>query len=217
MTVRCVDDDGVNAGIHKGLSALEGVVCDTHSSCYSQAAVLVFRSIRASFDFDDIFVCDKSDEMIVLVNDRQFLDFMLLKDVLSCGEIGELCCCDEVFFCHHFRNRTVGLALEAEVTVCDDTHEDVVVVDYRDAADMIFVHDFEGIADEGAFFDCHRVDNHAVFSAFHLCDFGSLLLYCHVFVEHADAAFLSDSDSHRGFGYGIHTGSYDWDIQPDAA
>ena len=155
--------------------------------------------------------------MVVLVDNRQFLNFMFLKDIFSCREVGEFCCGDEVVFCHHFRDRTICLAFEAEVAVGDDTHEHVVVVHYRDAADMILIHDFESIADESAFLDGHRVDDHAVFSALHLGDFGCLLLNGHVFVEHADAAFLGDSNSHRGLCDGVHTCSNNRDIQPDAA
>ena len=65
--------------------------------------------------------------------------------------------------------------------------------------------------------DGHGVTDHAVFGAFHLAYFGSLLADGHVLVQHADAAFLGDGDGHAALRDGVHTGGDDRDVEVNMA
>ena len=49
-------------------------------------------------------------------------------------------------FRHDLVYRTIQLALEAEVTVGDDTYQTVAVIDHRNTADMILRHDIESLS-----------------------------------------------------------------------
>ena len=52
----------------------------------------------------------------------------------------------KVILRHDLVYRTIQLALEAEVTVGDDTYQTVAFVDHRNTTDMILRHDIESLS-----------------------------------------------------------------------
>ena len=154
--------------------------------------------------------------MVVLVDHRQFLDFMFLQDVggLLKRHLGGG---DEVLARHHLGDGTVEATLEAQVAVGDDADEHVVAVDDGDAADAVFRHQVEGVFHRSVDMDGHRVADHAVLGAFHLAHLGGLFADGHVLVQHADAAFLCDGDGHAALRHGVHAGGDHGDVEVDMA
>ena len=104
---------------------------------------------------------------------------------------------------------------EAEVAVCDDTYEMVVIIDYRNTTDMIFCHHIEGLTDCGSTADGHRVVDHTVFGTLHDCYLSCLFLNAHVLVDHADTTLSCDGDGHCRLCYGVHGSRNEWYVQID--
>ncbi len=176
MAVGCIDNDGIDTGGYQGVNAFHGVGGDTYAGSHAEASEGILAGIGFILGFCNILVGHQADEMPLLVNYGEFLDFMALEYVGSLLEVGRLRCGDKVFGSHHLINLAVEVALEAEVAVGDDTHQHPVLVNHRDTADMVFLHDTEGIAHGGAAAYGHRVVNHAVFGALYSVHLTGLLL-----------------------------------------
>ena len=216
MAVGRIDHEGVHASIHKGGGTFKGVGSDAHGSGHAQATACVLAGIGARLHLDDVFISDEADEVVVLINHGQLLNFVLLQNVSGFLE-GDLRGGDEAFARHHLGDGAVEATLEAQVAVGDDADQDVVAVHHGYAADVVFAHQVEGVFHGGVHMDGDGVANHAVFGAFHFAHLGGLLADGHVFVQHADTPLLRDGDGHAAFGDGVHTGGNHGDVQVDVA
>ena len=83
--------------------------------------------------------------MVVLIDHRELLDLVLLEDGGSGLEVRLLMRGDEVLGRHDLRHLLVEVGLEAQVAVGDDTDEVALVIDDRDAADMVVVHHLQRV------------------------------------------------------------------------
>ena len=72
--------------------------------------------------------------------------------------------------------------------------------------DPILGHDFEGLSKRDVRRDGDGVHDHAAFGTFYAVDFFALAVDGHVAVDEADTALAGDSDGETGFGYGVHGG-----------
>ena len=57
--------------------------------------------------------------------------------------------------------------------------------------------------------------DHAVLGALHLADLRGLLGDGHVLVDHADSSFPRQGDGQRRFGYRVHGGGHNGDVERD--
>ena len=83
--------------------------------------------------------------MVVLIDHRELLNLVLLEDGGSGLEVRLLMSGDEVLGRHDLRHLLVEVGLEAQVAVGDDTDEVALVIDDRDAADMVVVHHLQRV------------------------------------------------------------------------
>ena len=118
---------------------------------------------------------------------------------------------------HDFVDGTVEAALKAKVTVGDDAHEVVLAVDDRNTADMIFCHDVKSLGNSAAERNRDGVVDHAVFGTLDDSHLASLLLDRHVLMDHADASFTGDGNSHLALGDRVHGCSHEGDVQLNVA
>ena len=135
-----VDDDGVGIGIDQCLHALQGVGCYTHAGSHAQASLAVFAGHGLVFGFGDVFVGDEAHQAVFAIHHGQFLDFVFLQDAGSGGQVSLDMCGHQILFGHHVIHLLVKAVLKAQVSVGDNTHQVVVVVNHRNAADMVFCH-----------------------------------------------------------------------------
>src|SRR5713101_5678102 len=91
-----------------------------------------------------------------------------------------------------------------------------VLVDHRDAADVITLHDVQRFAYRTVLPDGYRIDNHAGFRTFHFVDLFGLPFDTQVLMNHADTALLCDGDRQRRFGDGVHRGGANRYLQANA-
>ena len=145
MAVSGVDNDSVNTGFNEGSRTLETVASNADAGSHAQASVTIFASIWFIFSLCDIFIGNKTYQFSILVNNREFLNLVALKNFGSLLEIGALSCCDKVFFCHHLIDAASKVALETQITVGYNTDKIVVAIDHRDSADMILAHHIQSI------------------------------------------------------------------------
>ena len=217
MAVGCIDHHGIHLRIHQGLHPGQGVPGDAHGSGNTQAAALVLAGVGPLLDLYNVLVGDQPDKLIFFVHHRQLLDLVFLQDVGSLFEVSELRGGDQVRLGHHIVDGLLRVALKAQVAVGDDAHEDMARIHDRDAADAIFIHDLEGVADECVLADGYGVQDHAVLRPLHFAHLVGLVLDGHVLVDHADAAFLGNGNGHGMLGHRVHGSRHHRDVEGDAA
>ena len=215
MAVGGVDDDGVGTGFDQGVHTVHHVGGDAHAGSHAQTAVAVFAGVGTLFGLHDVAIGDEAHELTLLVHHRQLLDFVLLQDVGGFGKGGAHMGGDELGN-HDFAQRTLHVALETQVAVGHHADEHLVLVDDGDTADAVLFHQAQGVLYLGVLVQGHGVDNHAVLGTLHLAHLVGLALDAHVFVQHADAAFLGHADGHGGLGDGVHGGRDQRRVEHDA-
>ena len=165
-------------------------------------------------DLRNIFIGDEPDELSVVVDHGQLFDLVVEQHV---GRVGQLRRVggDEVLRGHHLRDAAAHVALEAQVAVGDDADEPALAVDDGDAADLVLLHQREGVAHGVRLGDGDRVVDHAVLGAFHAPHVRRLFGDRHVLVDDPDTPFTSQSDRKRRFGDRVHRGRDDRNVEFD--
>ena len=119
----------------------------------------------------------------------------------------------QAFGGHHILHRNGKVLLEADVPVGHDSHQAAGSVRDGDTADVVLLHQPQGVFDRLVLADGHRIQDHSVLGTLHLAHLGSLGGDAHVLVNDADSAFTGQGDGHRGLRHGIHSGRYNGDVQ----
>jgi hypothetical protein len=152
----------------------------------------------------DILEGDQTPQPPLLVDDRKLLDPMVLQDLLRLVERRSHRGGDQVLRGHHLRYRLFGIWIEAEVSVGDDPLQHPLAVDDRHAADGVFAHERESIADGGVEAEGDRIEDHPALRSFDAAHLFGLALGGHVLVDDSDSPFARQGDRHRGLRHRIH-------------
>ena len=155
--------------------------------------------------------------MAFAVNYGQLLDFVFLKYGGRLLKIGRLTGGHEIFLRHYLVDRTVKIALEAQVAVGHDTHQQLVAVYHGYAADMVFLHHGESVAHCATGKYRHRIVNHTVLGTLHGMHLTGLLGNRHILVDNANATLARYRDGKTGLGDGVHGGRHQRYIQCNTA
>ena len=98
------------------------------------------------------------------------------------------------------------MTLETKVTVSDDTHKMVFLINHRNATDMIVMHHIQSILDSTPAANGNRIIDHTILSTFDDSYLTSLLLNRHILMDNTDTALTRDGNGHRRLGHRIHSG-----------
>ena len=217
VAVGRVDDNGVGAGIHQGLHALQRVGGDAHAGSHAQPPLLVLAGHRLVLGLRDVLIGDEAHQAVVLVNHGQLLNLVLLKYLGGGGQVRLLVSGHQVAAGHHVVDFVVQAALKAQVAVGDIAHQVALVVNNGNAADVVFGHQCQRLGHRATAADGHRVVNHAVLGTLHDGHLAGLSLYGHVLVDDANAALAGNGNGHRRFRDGVHGSRHKRHVQPDVA
>ena len=212
----CIDNHSIDTGINKSLDTLHGITCDTHTGCNTQAALAVLASHWLVLCFCDILVCDETYQLAVIVNNRQLLDLVITQNLGSSLHIGLLVCNNQFLGrSHDLADRTLHVCLEAEVTVGNNTHKFLAVINNRDTTDMVFSHNVKNILYRRIGLDCNRIIDHTVLGTLYNGNLMCLLLNGHILVDYTDTTLTSNGNSHLRLGNSIHCRSHERYVQLD--
>ena len=152
--------------------------------------------------------------MTFIIDYRELLDLVFLKDLFCHCEIGANLGCDKILRSHDLADLTSLVFLETEVTIGNDAHKTMVRThnDWH-TTDMILAHDLEHVAYRSIWCGCDRSIDHTILSTFHHAHLMSLSLNRHVLVNNTDTTLTSHSNSHSRFSHCIHSGRNDWDVE----
>ncbi len=200
-----IDDDGIDASLYESLCTLKRVFGDTHTGCHTQTALVILAGIGLVLGLGDVLVGDQTDEVVLGIHHRQFLNLVLLQNLSGVGQVGLLMRGHQILLGHHVIDQLVKMTLETQVTVGDDTHEDVVLIHHGDTANMIFSHHTKGIGYCLTTANGHGIVDHTVLGTLDNGYLTSLLLNGHVLVNDANTSLTGNGNSHRRLGNRVHS------------
>ena len=207
-----IDNDHVDFAANQFLSTFEKVASGADGRADAQTSLFVFRRVRVLQFFLNVFDGNQAFEVVVVIDNQQFFDPMAVEDFLGLFEGCAYGNGDEVFFRHHFRNRQIEARFEAQVAIGEDADQLALAGD-RDARDAVMLHELERVRDFFAGPDGDGVDNHAAFTAFDAVDLFCLTIDRHIAMHEANAALLGKRNGEVRFGYGVHRGADDGDVE----
>ena len=213
MTVGRIDDDSVDTGANKGLGTQHRVGSNADTGSHAQAAARILACGRLILSLGYIFICDKTDELAVGIDNGQFLDFMTLEYI---GSLLEGCAkrgCHKVVASHHLIDTAALVALETQVAVGNYTDQFAALVDHGNTTDVVLAHHAEGIGYRRTFEYGDGVVNHAVFSTLYGMYLAGLLLNRHVFMDNTQATLTGNGNGKLALGNRIHRRRDDRNIE----
>ena len=147
------------------------------------------------------------------IHHRQFLDFVFLQNFRGSIQIGRLARGNQSVFGHYFVDPLFHFALETQIAVGNNSHQRVIFRHHRNAANFVLSHHSQRIGNRFFGMNADGIQYHTVFGTFHGAHLLCLIVNGHIFVDNADAAFARNSDSHSGFGNGVHCGRHHGDVE----
>ena len=196
----------IDTCINEGSHTLHHVASDTDTCCYTQTATVVLACQWLVLGLGDILIGNQANQSAFHIDHGEFLDLVLLKDVLSLSESSTDSGRNKVLSGHHLGNLTIQVLLEAQVTIGNNTNEATIGSNYYgNATNMIFRHQGKDIAHGSVRRSTNGSVYHTVFGTLHLADLMRLSLNAHVLMDNANTAFTSHGNSHLGLGHCIHS------------
>ena len=214
MAVRRINDNHIGSSVQKGARALDDIRRRADRCRHQKTPVAILRRIRIFPHLFDIFNCDEPFEITVLIDERQFLDAMILEHPLRFGERRIFRRRDEAFLRHDFLDRLVQIRLETHIAIRDDPDQFPVHRD-RHAGNVVFIHQIVRIGEKIVRSQRNRIDDDAVLRTLDLVDLFALLVDAHILVNDADAALTRNRNRHFRLRDRVHPRRHHRDIQLD--
>ena len=218
MTVRGIDDQNVETGGEQRFGALDALAAGPGRRSDPQTAMLILAGRRIALRFLDVLDGYQTDASIGFVDDKQFLDAMLVQEALGVFAGDILTHRDKAVPGHQLGDRLARVVGESHVAVGQNAGEPTgAALDDRDAGDLVVGHQPQRVGEGLVGVDRDRVDDHAGLELLDLADFVGLLIDAHVAVDDANSAGLRHCDRERAFGHRIHRRRDQRDAELDLA
>ena len=149
MTVRGIDDQHVDTGLHQCLDALLGIATGTDRRTDPQAPLFILAGIREVGGFLDILDRDHAAQVEVAVDHQHALDTVLVQQRDHLVLAGALRDRDQpVLRRHDTGDRQVEVGFKTPVAAGDDAHQ-VIAVHHRHAGNVIGAGQLDDLANTG--------------------------------------------------------------------
>ena len=215
--MRGVDQQNVNACGNQRVNTLFVTRTRANRCTNTQTALLVFTGVRFTFRFLEVFHGDHADQVEFVINHQRFFNAFFVHFCQHNFTGFTFTHGDQTFFRRHVNaNRLAQVGNKTYVTTGDNTHQFVFFGNDRVARKAVTLGQFFHFAQRRGWQNSLRVSHHARFVFFHTANFFRLAFNGHIFVDKADTAFLSQSNSQARFRYGIHCCGKHRDIQTNS-
>ncbi len=214
VPVRRIHANDVHTNFHQRLNPIKHIARDTNRPTDHQATKGIFAGIRIILHLHNILVGDQSDQLSILIDYRQFFNFMPLQNILRLLKRRTRRRGYQVFTGHQIGNRPIVARLKTQVAIRQNADQLVFFIHNGNPANLKLLHQLQCIAYAGIHFQRHRIDDHAAFRALHVTNLLRLPLDGHVFMDNANAALARDCNRQPTIGHRIHRRRYNRNIQP---
>ncbi len=158
-----VDDHAVNSNSRQCFHTILKVF--THPDCGShpQATGRVTRGVGELLTLHDVLYRDETTQTSLVVDQRQFLDSMLLQQQLGLFERGALRGGDQVLTGHEIAHRALVVLwrTETHVTIGENADENALTIGDRHTRDLEAIHQMFGVVQGGGRRQCDRIGDHS--------------------------------------------------------
>ena len=175
MSVGAIDCDHIDFGLGQFLSALEKISGGANCPGYAKPAMRIFGSIRVFQFFLDVFDCDQTFQVVLVVHNQQFFNAMFVKNFFGLFKRGSHGDGDEIFLRHYLVYWNVEARLEAQVAIGQNANQLAALLSDGHTGDFVLSHDLQGVRDLGIGLHGDGVHDHAAFGPFYFVDFVRLL------------------------------------------
>ena len=134
--------------------------------------------------------------MIILINNRKFFNFILLKYLSSRNKICLLMSGNKILTCHNIINKSIKMTLKTKITVCNNTYKMILTIYNWNTTNMILSHHVKSILNCTTTTNSNRIIDHTILSTLNNRYLTCLFFYRHVLVNNTDTSFTSNSNSH---------------------
>ena len=205
VSVCSIDNDSINTSSNKCLCTFHRIYGHTNTSCNAKTPLFIFTCHWFILGFGNIFICNQTNETILTVDYWQFLNLIFLQNVRSCSKVSLLMSCNKILLGHHIINELIQMTLETKVTIGNNTHEMILLIDYRNTTDMVVCHHTKRILHSTPLADSNRIINHTILSSLHDSYLTCLVFDAHILMNHTDTTFTCNRYRHRALRNGIHS------------
>ena len=199
-----VNNDQVRSGFDKQCHPLVGVTAGADRCTHAQCASTVLAGQRVIGRFLEILGRDHSAKLEAVVYHQNFFDTMLVKQGQDFLFVSPFQHRYQLFARSHDGGyRRVELCLKAQIPVRNNSYRFATIHDWH-AGNIIGSGDFNHLLNSLVRRYGDRIGDHAAFKLLDARNLTSLLGRTHVFVDYADAAFLSESNGEVSLGHRVH-------------
>lgn len=145
LSVRGIDHDEVDTGIHEGFGSFVRLAKGADSGSATEATFVVFGGVGVSLYFLNIFDGDEALEESAFIDDREFFDPMRCQEGLCLVESGSRAGGDQVYGGHPLGDGAIKICLESNISVCEDADKFAVVIGDWHPANMKMLHQVNGL------------------------------------------------------------------------
>ena len=218
MPVRRVDDDEIDAGVDQGFAAGVAGFADTGGGGDPQPALLVLASVGIGDGFLNVLHRDQADAPIVAIDHQKLFDPMLMQKPFCFVLADTLAHRDEPILGHQLGHFLPPVGGKAHVAIGENADQlagmaVAAALHHRDAGNVIFLHQRQGVGERCVGMDGDRIDHHARFELLDLSDLRRLHRRIKIAMNDTDAARLRHGNRHVRLGHGIHGRSDNRDVE----
>ena len=213
MAMRRVHHDDVDLRVHQRLRAFIARIAHSCGGGHAQTAKAVLASGRVQHCLFRVLQRQQPGQLAILVGHQKLFDPPRLHQVdrfLAVRRFGQD---REVVPGHHRVHGRAVILGKAHVAIGHDAEDAMRFVDHREPGKAVALCQHPRIAQGLVGAQGDGVVDDAAFKALDPPDLARLLLDPEVLVDHPHAAGLCQGDRHPAFGYRVHRGTQQGDVQ----
>ena len=200
-----VDEQRVRAGIDQHAAAVDAVRSHADGGTAAELAVGILGGVGEGDAFFDVGAGDEPDETAVRINEREFLNPVLIENAAGFLKASVARRGDELLARrHHVGDDRVEAVEVADIAAGDHAFEMTVGVDDGKSGEAVFRHDRADVVDAVLLANGMGFLNDGVFRAFHPVNHRRLLVDRAGAVDDAHAALAGQGDRQIVFGNRVH-------------
>ena len=216
MAMGCIHHDQIHACFHQQVHPLIRIRPDADGRAHAQPPMFVLAGIRVFDTFFDVLDGDQALQLELLVDDRQFLDAVLVEDLPGLLQRRAFRRRHELLPFHDLRHLQVHPRFEPEIAVGENPDQLAVLRD-RNPGNAVTGHQLMGVPDGLIRRDRHGIENHPAFRFLHAIHLGRLIGRREHPVHDPDPSLPGHRDREAGFRDRVHRRAHDRDVHPDGS
>ena len=161
---RRINEQRIRTGFDQRLAAINAIRPHTDCRTATQATIGVLRRLGESDALLDVRTSDQPRQFSIRINERKFLNPVLVQNPTRFFQTGGRRCSDQTLFGrHHIGDRRIGAIQITHITPGDHALKVTLGIDDRESGKSVLRHDFTHMIDRVFLAHGVRLEDHRVF------------------------------------------------------